>query len=65
MNFANQVGFGTHYIVLAYELLVLDIDIAELPRDQHGEWSYFTLMELLGRSDVHDYTKAFFKTSET
>ena len=53
-------GFGTHYIVLAYELR-LSLDTAQLPQDQHGEFLWLTPTELLANPKVHDNTKAYFK----
>jgi colanic acid biosynthesis protein WcaH len=58
-NFAQRAGFGTHYVVLAYE-----ISLARLPdtlqQDQHDSFRWFTLAEVLQRPDVHPYTRAYF-----
>ena len=59
-NRLQAPGFGTHYVVLAYELL-LDLDPAELPKDQHGHYAWMSPEELLGRDDVHPNTKAYFQ----
>jgi colanic acid biosynthesis protein WcaH len=52
-------GFGTHYIVLAYELR-LSLDTAALPAEQHGEYAWRTEAELLASPEVHENTKAYF-----
>jgi colanic acid biosynthesis protein WcaH len=58
-NRFNKRGFGTHYITLAYELS-LDLDMAALPNDQHAEYHWLTPSELLGSTEVHRNTKAYF-----
>lgn len=55
-------GFGTHYVVLAFALK-LDLDLASLPTDQHGEYLLLTPEELLQHPDVHPNTKAYFNCS--
>lgn len=59
-NRLERPGFGTHYVVLAYELN-LALPAVALPRDQHGEYFWLTPAELLSRPDVHDNTKAYFR----
>jgi colanic acid biosynthesis protein WcaH len=59
----NRFGdprYGTHYVVLAYELrlghrppIVLDA--------QHSHFEWMDEGELLSASDVHEYTKAYFR----
>lgn len=51
-------GFGTHYVVLAYEL-ILDIHTA-LPQDQHGDYRWLPVPDLLAAPEVHPNTKAYF-----
>jgi colanic acid biosynthesis protein WcaH len=58
-NRFEQPGFGTHYITLAYEL-ALDLDLALLPKEQHGEYLWLTPVELLRSVEVHQNTKAYF-----
>lgn len=62
-NRFEQPGFGTHYIVLAHEL-ALALDPTKLPKDQHGEYFWLLPQELLRSSEVHENTKAYFKTGE-
>jgi colanic acid biosynthesis protein WcaH len=55
-------GFGTHYVVLAYELPATPQDLP-LPQDQHGEFAWLTEAELLRSPEVHQNTKAYFSAS--
>ncbi len=59
-NFAERPGFGTHYIVLGYEVR-LDSPLAALPDDQHEQYRWFSVAELLADPAVHDNTKAYFR----
>jgi len=53
--------FTTHYVVLAYEVTLTD-EITFL-NDQHGEYRWFEVNELLAKANVHKYTKNYFKES--
>jgi colanic acid biosynthesis protein WcaH len=59
-NRFGKAGFGTHYVVLGYEL-ALSVPAATLPVDQHGEYLWLTEAELLASPDVHEYTKNYFR----
>jgi colanic acid biosynthesis protein WcaH len=59
-NRFEKEGFGTHYITLAYEIEVA-LDVAALPRDQHGEYVWMSPTELLESPEVHENTKAYFR----
>ncbi len=59
-NRFEQPGFGTHYVVLGYEL-VLAVIPATLPIEQHGEYVWMTEAELLASPAVHENTKAYFR----
>jgi colanic acid biosynthesis protein WcaH len=59
-NNNERAGFGTHYVVLAYELISREDDLP-LPRDQHGEFAWLTVADLLKCPEVHENTKAYFK----
>ena len=59
-NNQERAGFGTHYIVLAHEL-ISPIQDLPLPMDQHGEFAWLTEAELLLCPEVHASTKAYFK----
>jgi colanic acid biosynthesis protein WcaH len=59
-NNHELAGFGTHYVVLAHELISPIRDLP-LPMDQHGEFAWLTEAELLHCPEVHANTKAYFK----
>ena len=61
-NFAGQPGFGTHYIVLGYEVWLKE-PLPPMPDDQHEEFRWFTPAELLASETVHPNTKAYFRQS--
>jgi colanic acid biosynthesis protein WcaH len=63
-NNPERPGFGTHYVVLAYELTVPQQDW-RLPNDQHGEFAWLTEAELLRSPKVHRYTKAYFLSGKS
>jgi len=50
---------STHYINLAYEYQT--IDVLDLPTEQHSEYQWFTVFELLNSKQVHKYVKDYFK----
>lgn len=61
----NDPGFGTHYLVLAYQLKVgsewEDIIKAEAALKQHHQLRWFEVEEALSNPDVHPYTKVYLK----
>ena len=50
---------STHYVNLAYEYEVKEIP--DLPTEQHSEYKWFTIDELLESKQVHKYTKDYFR----
>ena len=58
-NFAKRPGFGTHYVVLAFEVTVADLPDPQL-QDQHDGFQWFTVGDLLQSPAVHPYTRAYF-----
>ncbi|WP_022846331.1 GDP-mannose mannosyl hydrolase [Desulfurobacterium sp. TC5-1] len=61
-HFYDDSFFGsditTHYVVLAYKLVnIYDLN---LPKLQHAEYLWLSSESILGREDVHPYTKAYF-----
>jgi colanic acid biosynthesis protein WcaH len=59
-NFAGAPGITTHYIVIAYAMnLTGTVPIGRF--DQHSNYAWLLPDELLGREDVHDNTKAYFR----
>lgn len=58
-NFSDEPqAFGTHYIVLAYELRLTE-RLESLPDDQHGEYRWMTPAQVLTEPDVHKNTRAY------
>jgi colanic acid biosynthesis protein WcaH len=62
-NHLERAGFGTHYVVLAYEI-VSPVQEALLPKDQHAEYAWRTEAELLSCNEVHAHTKAYFSSAK-
>ena len=52
-------NISTHYVNLAYEYEVEEIP--DLPTEQHSEYKWFTIDELLESKQVHKYTKDYFR----
>lgn len=50
---------STHYIVLGYQLMV-DFDLDTLPLEQHHQYQWFAIKDLLNDTNVHENTKAYF-----
>ena len=53
-------GFGTHYVVLAYELIAPP-EAWRPPNEQHAEYAWLTETELLQSPQVHQHTKDYFR----
>lgn len=53
-------NISTHYINLAYKVRIEEKP-KNLPKEQHNEFKWFTLEELLESNEVHDYVKLYFK----
>ena len=62
-NNHELAGFGTHYVVLAYELTSA-VGELRLPDDQHGEFAWLTKAELLRSPEVHQNTKVYFRPAK-
>jgi colanic acid biosynthesis protein WcaH len=58
-NRFGEAGYGTHYVVLGYELKI-DHTAALTADDQHSELRWWTESDLLASPDVHHNTKAYF-----
>ena len=52
---------STHYVNHGY-LLELDSMLVNIPKEQHSEYKWVTIKELLQSDEVHDYVKLYFKT---
>lgn len=57
-NFAGAPGFGTHYVVLPYEIRLRQA--LTPPHEQHREYRWFTSAELLADARVHRNTQDYF-----
>lgn len=58
-NFAGKPGFGTHYLVLAFEVKTARNDI-RLPKEQHVRYCWMPIPELLESPEVHRNVKNYF-----
>ncbi len=61
-NFAEEPGFGTHYVVLAYEFPLPQGAVPE-PDGQHDNLQWFPVPGLLREPAVHPNVKAYFTES--
>jgi len=50
---------STHYVNLAYEYEVEETP--DLPTEQHSEYQWLTIDELLESNQVHEYVKGYFR----
>jgi colanic acid biosynthesis protein WcaH len=57
-NFSGT-NFSTHYVVLGYEL-ISGTSLDTLPVEQHSDYQWFTVPELLASEQVHLHTKLYF-----
>jgi len=58
-NFAAEAGYGTHFVVLAHKFL-LESPLTNIPPEQHTEYRWWDIAELIKSPDVHPYSKAYF-----
>jgi len=49
---------STHYINIGYEVAVDGLDT--LPKEQHDDYKWFSLEELMTSTEVHPYVKDYF-----
>ena len=63
-HFYDDYVFGieqsTHYVVLAYQMN-LDIELTQLPQEQHNQYRWFSQSDLLNSKSVHENSKAYLK----
>lgn len=52
-------GVSTHYVVLAYEVIV-DSSLLTLPMDQHDKYQWMSTEEIAESELVHQYSKDYF-----
>lgn len=55
-------GVRTHYVNLGFEIEVQHL--GNLPKEQHTEYKWFTLEELLADEEVHPYVKDYFNRNK-
>jgi colanic acid biosynthesis protein WcaH len=58
-NYLNREGVNTHYVVLAYRVMVPD-DWSPVVDEQHSEMRAWSIAALLKDPQVHFNTKAYF-----
>jgi len=59
-NYADVPGFGTHYVVLGYEVSISTNKLV-LPNEQHTKYCWLSENQILQNQDVHENTKAYFR----
>ena len=59
-NVFGKQGFGTHYVVLAYELILTESP-ASLPTQQNEDYVWKMEREVSDWPAVHENTKAYFR----
>ena len=58
-NFSGKNDFGTHYIVLAFRLRPDDLSL-KLQHEQHADYWWASLDEILKDPNVHENTRNYF-----
>jgi len=58
-NFASEAGYGTHFVVLAHKF-VLNSPMTNLSLEQHSNYRWWDIAELIKSPEVHPYTQAYF-----
>lgn len=52
--------FSTHYVTLGYRLLIDDALLA-LPKEQHDDYNWFTVEQVLEHPQVHKHARWYFE----
>ncbi|KQB52590.1 GDP-mannose mannosyl hydrolase, partial [Pseudomonas endophytica] len=50
---------NTHYVVLAYQLVLTESELMQLPHNQHGAYRWWPLIEMGIHEQVHANTRAY------
>ena len=58
-NFSGDPSFGTHYIVTAYRIKLKNA-LTDLPKEQHADYWWASIDEILDDANVHPNTKNYF-----
>ena len=56
---ANEQAPDTHYVVLAYQLVLAEGQELQLPDAQHGAYHWWPLIEMQTHEHVHANTRAY------
>ena len=60
-NAGDMPGFGTHYVVLAYRLLLDEMQLAALPvGEQHARYCWLSPAEAAQHPQVHSHSRDYF-----
>lgn len=59
-NFAREPGITTHYVALAYKIVVPNRP-AVVGDDQHEQLEWMSIQTLLAHPDVHENTKVYYR----
>ena len=57
---AFSEDIGSHYVSIAMELEIINLELENLPQIQHKEYRWFGLQDMMNDAKVHDRTKEFF-----
>ena len=57
-----QLDSSTHYVVIAYVINVPSKDLISPPKNQHGQYAWWSLTAIENSQAVHPYTKDYFKS---
>ena len=61
-NFSDQEGISTHYVVLGYRFKRAQDRLPHLPMDQHSDYRWASVEDILGDDTVHGNSRAYFVT---
>ena len=63
-HFYSDSVFGespsTHYVVLGFELFLDNLDIGSMPVEQHDDYQWLAVSDLIAMDTVHQHTKDYF-----
>lgn len=63
-NFSGADGVTTHYVVLGYRVRA-PLQLPHLPMDQHSDYRWATVSEILEDPTVHAYNRAYFENIDS
>ena len=61
-NFFNNKEYNTHYIVLAYLIKVIEVEIGDkiISNDQHSEFLWYRKNSKINNKEIHQNTRDYF-----